>query len=90
MNSITAQTLARDYCCAHCWGRLAANITKEGWIVTCVNGCETGFVTKAYAERRRAESLVEKVEVNQLLQGIGVLPKPEKKTEQQILEELGY
>jgi hypothetical protein len=34
--------------------------------------------------------MVEKAEVNQLLQGIGVLPKPEKKTEQQLLEELGF
>jgi hypothetical protein len=90
MDSTTAQTTVRDYVCAHCWGRLVMNITKDGWEVTCIKGHETGFVTKAFAEARRAESQVEKVEVNELLRRVGVLPERPKKTEEQILKELGY
>lgn len=90
MDEITSQTTIRDYVCAHCYGHLVRFIEPDGYRVECYQcGSDQGYVTKAYAERRRLESIAEKAEVTSLLQSLGVLPK-ERKSNEQILSELGF
>jgi len=61
--------LARDYVCSVCWGMLFHKFVPEGKkqisVVSCLNdNCDgEGFVTLAYAERRRKESRLELWEV---------------------------
>jgi len=91
MNDILSQVTLRDCVCAHCWGPLVRYPDLDGWRVECsACGPGVGFVTRDYAERRRLESVAEKVEVERLLQSIGVLPRPPKRTEETILKELGF
>lgn len=90
--------LARDtenrYVCARCWGRLVAKKAQDfrQADVVCANRdhdrCDgKGFVTKAYAERRRQESIAEYYEV--LHNYPDLLPK-RVVTERQVLSELGF
>jgi hypothetical protein len=91
MDDILAQRTVRDYCCAHCWGHLERNPVEGGWQVFCPNcGPDQGYVTRAYAEARRAESQAEKLEVTQLLTSLGVIPAPPKRSEAEIMQELGF
>ena len=92
MNDILSQTTLRDCVCARCWGHLLRFADLDGaWRVEChrCRGDTVGFVTRDYAERRRLEFVIEKVEVEHLLKSIGAMPK-ETKTTQQLLKELGY
>jgi uncharacterized protein (DUF342 family) len=81
-----AQATIAKCVCSVCWGRLVMKDTTA----VCINGCEGGYVSKAFVERRKAESAAEKVEVSEMLRAIGVLPERPKKSEEQILKELGY
>jgi hypothetical protein len=88
------QITIRDYCCATCWGHLTVRRTADGETrIECGKyGAEhQGFVTKAYAERRRAESAAEAAEVKELLRGLGVIDNPNAgKTADDILRDLGF
>jgi hypothetical protein len=92
MNNLLADHTVRDYCCAYCYGQLVELADEDGgYQVVCLNcGDGAGFVTKTYAARRRTESVGEAVEVKHMLQEVGVLPLPEKKTQAQLLKELGF
>lgn len=79
------------YVCAVCWSPLYERFDATGEsIVTCmVHPEHEGYVTKAYAERRRAESLGEAAEVKELLNGLGITKNPHAgKTAEQIIAEL--
>jgi hypothetical protein len=82
----------RDYVCSNCWRdliQLPANNQK--WLVQC-RSCQEqtkGFVTKYFAESRRAESRVELMEARTMLQEMGIMPKSGK-TEAELLREMGY
>lgn len=87
-----AQLVQRDYCCAGCWGHLNLYHVPESRQVriTCDNcGDGRGFVTKRYAENRRANSGSEAVEVNQLLREIGVLEFT-RRSVSEVLADLGF
>ena len=86
----------RDYVCSRCWGHLdRLPLPNSSWAVVCLKcdpdgSLEIVYVTKAYAERRRAESLAEKQEVTALLENIGVMEKPKRRSTNEILKELGF
>lgn len=97
-NTLMEFWLARDtekrYVCARCWGRLVAKKAQDfrQADVVCANReaglCDgRGFVTQAYAERRRRESIAEYFEV--LRNYPDLLPK-RVVTERQVLAELGF
>ena len=93
MDNAAAQKIVRDYVCSKCWGHLIARIENGEYVIECAtDGQEhSGFVTKYYVERRRAESLGEYIEANDLLNKIGVTKSPHAgKTSKQLLDELGY
>jgi hypothetical protein len=82
----------RDYVCAQCYGRLEYWPSKGGGFeIYCVKEREhAGFVTKHFADNERSNSLAEKREVDRMLIEVGVLPKPPKRSEAEILAELGF
>lgn len=84
-----AQKFAQKNRCAICWGHL--NIDGKHNAVYCGTYQEehrdAGFVTAYYVEKRRQASSGEKVEVNQVLRDIGILPT---KTEDEIMKDLGF
>ena len=75
---LDATRTQQRYCCAGCWGHLtiwSVRGTSDVRLACHKCGDGRGFVTKAYAERRRSESLAEAAEAKSLLRKIGVLPK---------------
>jgi len=92
MSRALAAVTIRDCVCAGCWGHLIEFAEQGQSRVECAAyGAEhTGFVSKAYADTRRAESAAEAYEVKQLLQELRVIERPQPKSEQQILSELGF
>lgn len=91
MNDQLAVTTIRDYVCARCYGHLTLFADKEErWNIVCQNcGPASGFVTKTYANRRKSESHGEKLEVDQLLDRLGIIKKQHRSQEQN-LHELGF
>jgi len=73
-----AAIIARDYVCAHCYGHLVVTLLdettpngREYSAVKCPNcGLGAGFVTKSWAETRKAESSAELAEAKLNLGGI--------------------
>lgn len=52
--------------CAQCWGPLVERHVGDTDVVACPKGCQPGgYVTRAWADKRRSESLVELDEVSQ-------------------------
>jgi hypothetical protein len=88
-----AQVTVRDYVCSTCWGHLLMYPADgDKWNVLC-HKCMTntkGYVTRVFAQLRIDESRMERVEVERTLKEIGVMEKGEKRTEEQILKELGF
>ena len=94
MDLILAGVTVRDYVCSNCWGHLYQLPLKGSrlWLVLC-NSCQDqtrGYVTRYYAESRRSESHFELYETRKMLEDVGVLDPPERKSERQILKELGF
>ena len=92
LDEVTAALTIRDYCCSACWGHLVKRPTENRLYIVECHSCGTdtpGYVTKAYADRRRAESFNEAYEVKKLLKGLGILPTT-KRSEQDILADLGF
>jgi hypothetical protein len=85
----TDNQLVEDYVCATCWGLLAEVFENGQHIVKCTNPDCTGegFVTKAYANRRKQDSLAERREARDNLTKILNLPR---KSKEQLLKELGF
>lgn len=91
MNDLLAFSTLKHYVCAHCYGALTllADDT-ERWTIECPNcGPTCGFVTKTYAEGRKSASYGEKLEVDQLLERLGIVKKIRRPIEQN-LKELGF
>jgi hypothetical protein len=88
---LMAQGLLDTHVCSSCFGHLISHLTNEGVVVTCAScGPATrGYVSKRYAERRRQESMAEKIEAQQVLKN--VIPSPNSgKSVTQLMRELGY
>lgn len=92
MNDALAQKTIHEYVCSRCWGQLTLLADKETrWKITCLKcGDDQGFVTREYAVQRQAESAAEAIEVKQLLAGLGVIQPAPKKSNEQIIRELGF
>ncbi len=67
-----AERMAKDFVCSVCFGSIAAGFDAESVWVVCRNpNCDgTGFVSKAYAQRRKTESRAEKWEAQNNLKDI--------------------
>ena len=93
MDSTQAQLTVRDYGCATCWGHLLQRHEGTETVVECAKygGEHEGYVTKAFVERRRAESQGEAHEATELLESLGIIDSPHKgKSPNQIISELGF
>ena len=56
--------LIRTHVCAQCWGALVERYTEGEFSVICPRGCQPGgFVSREFADRRRAESDAQLAEV---------------------------
>lgn len=94
MDLVLAGVTVRDYVCSNCWGPLhKLPLSQEDqWLVLC-NACldqTKGFVTRYYAESRRSDSHFELYEAKKMLQDAGILDRPERRTEAEILKDLGF
>lgn len=95
LDLVYAHQTVKKYVCSACWGDLEVvcdprDINK--FFVLCQKCKEEtrGYVTKFYAERRRSDSIGEKIEATKLLRSIGVLEKPAPKSKEQLIHELGF
>jgi ssDNA-binding Zn-finger/Zn-ribbon topoisomerase 1 len=92
MNLSLMQKTVDKYVCSTCWGRLLLYYENSQHSIRCANYPDCtgrGYVTKYYASRRLSESANERGEVKDLLTKLGILQKP-KKSEQELLKELGF
>jgi hypothetical protein len=87
------QTVAQCVC-SGCYDQL---IQRYDWHtrtseVTCVTeNCDTpGFVSRSWVEQQKANNLAEAHEARQVLQNAAPWMKPEKKSTDQLLKELGF
>lgn len=87
-----ARRTVKWYVCSRCWSDLEMKELEQGAAVECVNCREEtyGYVTRKWTEKKRSDDHFEAVEVTRMLQRIGVLPKPAKRNEKEILAQLGY
>lgn len=87
------KTAAR-YLCANCWGPLTYDpLDMSTASVTCrTEDCPcSGFVSKGYVERLEAEAEHEAIKIKRNIRGkVDFLPALEKKTNDEILKELGF
>jgi len=72
MSLIEAQRTVRDYVCAQCWGQLISQVSKgkdhKCFTVLCPNcGEDRGFVTREYANKRKAEDCFDALEAKRNL-----------------------
>jgi len=83
------------YVCATCWGELELVPTDVSHLfrvecIRCGSGT-TGYVTKAFANRRRDESAGELVNTSRMLRKLGIIENPNAgKTAKQLLTEMGF
>lgn len=92
---VFATMTVNKYVCATCWGDLETvrdprDVTKHFVLCRKCKEETRGYVTKYFANRRRSESEGEKIEATKLLRSIGVLPKPEKKSIEELKNSLGF
>lgn len=83
----------RDYVCAVCWSALERVPAPDRlWKVQCAKHGEahSGFVTKTFTNVQRTQSRLDKVEAERNLRKAGVIPTPAKRSEAEILDELGF
>ncbi len=90
-----ADKTIRDYVCSICWGHLIKLPAegRKGRVECARHGEETpGYVTKFYANKRLAESRVEKLDVRENLRGLHILPPSpvEKETVEELMKDLGF
>lgn len=85
-----ALVVRERYVCAKCWGQLNVYFEHSGpaRVMCDVCGDGQGFVSKRFAERKRAQSRGELIEVKELLKRIGVVPQIYR-TAEELLAELG-
>lgn len=94
LNDVLAEVTVRDYVCSNCWRDLVKYPVKgtRSWLVLCRSCGEStkGYVTRWYAESRRSESRADLPDVSRMLQEAGIIESPPRKSEEQILKELGF
>jgi len=90
-NVAMAQKTVKDCVCAACYGPVVMQFAPwQKYQVTCPKcGEDRGFVTRDWAEKRKAESHAELVEAKSNLAEAMGLNEPKKSTEK-IKQELGY
>ena len=87
-----ADTTVRDYVCSNCWGHLL-KYPRPGhtWLVKChrCGNLTKGYVTKAYAGRRKSESVGDLMDVKINLESVlpGIKPR---KSPDETMKDLGY
>jgi hypothetical protein len=92
INETLAKDFEKNYRCAGCWGRLKIfyDWQNKTWLVSCAKNCgSNGFVTNYFVERQLNNSVQEKILFNKFLADI-IIPDHKKKTNDQLLKELGY
>jgi len=82
-----AMKLRRDYVCSKCYGEIAITSKGSEATVECYECKNKNFVTRKYAERKRAESAAELAEAK-----INLRPfiKTETRTANQNLKDMGF
>jgi DNA-directed RNA polymerase subunit RPC12/RpoP len=82
LTSIEAQHTERNYVCAQCWGQLITQPSRgkdhKCFTVLCKScGEDRGFVTREYAERRKAEDRADANEARRNLgEALGIKREP--------------
>ena len=88
-----AERTVKRYVCSACWGHLTQKHADNGNLIEC-HSCKEetpGFVTKAFAERRREESIGEKMDTTKMLREVGGIENPHAgKSTKQLLSEMGF
>ena len=88
-----AQRMVRDYVCSHCWGVLSMFPGPERTFYVKCADCKDetpGYVTKHYVEQSKANSNQDMRDATKTLQEVGILPKPEKKSTEDLIKDLGF
>jgi len=81
----------QDCVCAGCYGQVTLVTVKGEQMLTCQKcGDYRGVVTRAYAQRRQSESVMELRNVMNTLGQVLQLPEPKKQTTAEILADLGF
>lgn len=85
-----AERMAKDFVCSVCFGAIAAGFDAESVWVVCRNpDCDgTGFVSKAYAEKRRRESFEERWDAQNNLKDILPSKKEKNSSEDELIKSL--
>ena len=95
--------IIRTYVCSNCWDPLVEYPAPPDMeedlapgehysILRCATeGCPCrGFVSRRWIEREEVQRRAEAREKRKILQEIGIVPKPGKKTPERLLAELGF
>ena len=94
LTSLEAQKLIRDYVCSDCWGTLLEHYdqeTRTSTIRCATEDCPCdGLVSRGFVGRRRAESHAELSAARIALRDAIPWLRGEKKSAEQLLEELGF
>ena len=94
LTPVEAQKLIRDYVCSDCCGTLAEYYDRETRTSTvrcATEGCPCGgLVSRGFVDRRKAESRAELSEARIALRDAIPWLRVEKKSVEQLLEELGF
>lgn len=91
LSRIDLDETLRHYVCSTCWGALSFKYHEKKWYAICP-ACDentVGYTSKAYAERRQAESTQEAIEAARNLRDILGL-QPDKQSVAKNLQDLGY
>jgi hypothetical protein len=94
MSAHWAAKTIETHVCSQCWGSLAIRweVPTEGAKVVCCSSCDEtrGFVSRQWVDERRTQDHFDAYEVSRLLQSLGIIDRPPRRSEDQILEELGF
>jgi len=95
LTPLEAAFLTRDCLCSDCWAHLIEHFdgrTRTATVRCPTEGCPcSGYVSKGFVERRRAESVGERIEaIDALKESVSWLKPVQKKTEAELLKELGF
>jgi len=94
LTPVEAQKLIRDYVCCDCWGTLIEHydqVTRTSTVRCATANCPCdGLVSRGFVDRRKAESRAELSEARIALRDAIPWLRGEKKSAEQLLEELGF
>ncbi len=93
MDYPNAQRTVRDCVCSLCWGVLVMHPAADRLFKVECADCKhdtVGYVTKHYVDECRHKSAQDLKDAKKTLEDVGVIAKPEKKTTEQLIKELGF